>query len=243
MSATAPNDWLAGITFIAGAVGALTAIFLKEAVQAALQRRLIAWQLQGYLMAWKSNLLRQDVMASLYIEAGKRRDALSDAYRQGSAHFSKVHEEQRAERNVQRDRAKAAILNTFKAKEGGEPSHTLPLAYLNLAGEMLAEQRKLLADSKTFLSDRDGAHLGNYAASHVVQFRASLLTLASAIEAIPQAAKFEEHERSNAIAQFVDQIMVSGEDALVSFISLEATADRISRKSLASLVWDILTGR
>lgn len=46
------------LTLLLGAIGAVAAILLKEAVQQALERRAIAWQLFGYVLAWQKQIVR-----------------------------------------------------------------------------------------------------------------------------------------------------------------------------------------
>lgn len=233
----------AAAILIFGALGAIAAIFLKEAVQAALQRRVIAWQLFGYLMSWRSQISKNGQFVSIYEKVKERNHALTRAAASSTEEFRKVHLEQYEQRATLREEVKTAL--TEAAGKAGFQSTNEGLNQLifSEAAAYAGEQRRLLADSKSFVSDRDAAMLGKSASMNVVQFRTALLFLLATFEALVKVLPVDCSEKPKAIATLVDHFIVYGEDMLVAMIRLEEGVDRITRKSVVELTADILLGR
>ncbi len=97
-----------------GALGAIGAIYLKEAVQAAIQRRVIAWQLQGYLIAWQSNLVKHAPVFAAYQKVKERTLSLRDAAIRGTEEFTTEHGQQFEEKRDLREKVKAALTEAMK---------------------------------------------------------------------------------------------------------------------------------
>jgi hypothetical protein len=230
-------------TLVIGAVGALAAIFLKEAVQAAMQRRILAWQLFGYLLSWRRQIIKNAAMANVYEKIKERNLALTKAAARSTTEFKSVHQQQHKDLTELRDTVKAGMIEAFSKADVSDLHKVLNSMLITEAASSFAEQRKLLADSKSFISDRDAAMLGKGTAIHVVQFRTSLLYLLLSFEGVLKLIPHEADDRPKIIADLVDNMIVYGEEVLVAMIRLEQNVESISRKSIFQLTIDILMGR
>jgi hypothetical protein len=230
------------VTLAIGAAGAITAIYLKEAVQAAIQRRVITWQLFAYLISWKSQILKDWHAASVYETVKTREIALSKAAARSTEEFRKMHEQQHADRNELRKQLKELIIDSISKAEIKNWDDPLSKLVTSEASAFAAEKRQLLADSKSFISDRDAAILGKGPAMNVVQFRTSLLVMMSALDGVLKVFSVDSEHRPKLIAGLADHLIVYGEDALVALIRLERNVDQLSKKSVIELTWDILRG-
>ncbi|MBR8010024.1 hypothetical protein [Burkholderia vietnamiensis] len=76
-----------------GAVGAIAGIFIKEAAQAAMQRRVLTWQLFGYITSWKLQITRNLAIFTLYTKISERQKKLTAAYG-NTEEFKQIHLEQ-----------------------------------------------------------------------------------------------------------------------------------------------------
>jgi hypothetical protein len=233
----------ASATLIIGAVGAISAIFLKEAVQAAMQRRIVSWQLLGYLMQWRSLIVKHAPMVSIYETVKKRNYELVSAAGRGNSEFQRVHSEQVKERSEMREKVKEVIIDAISKADLTELGESFHSVLITETAASLSEQRKLLADSKTFISDRDAATLGKQAAMNVVQFRSSLLYLLGTMEGLFKLIPHKSEKSPTTIANFVDQMILYGEELLVAMIRLESKTEAISKQSLHTLTLEILRGR
>lgn len=228
---------------ILGAIGALLAIFLKEAVQHALQRRVIAWQLGGHLMSWKQQLVRVQGVASALSAVEGRLKELEVSYSSGTKEFEQRYLQQKKDQEEIRKRIKSELREQLAKRE--EPLvSAFERRSCGLAAELVAESRKQLADSKTFISDRDAAMLGRAAAMNVVQFRTAAIGIAGLAEgAFKLMADETTPTAPDAVVdQFVDQVVIQGEDLLAAFVRLERQADRISKQSVVRATLEVLRG-
>ena len=230
-------------TLAIGAFGAIIAIFLKEAVQAAMQRRVIAWQLFGYLMSWKSQIVKDGKSVAIYNLITERNQALTKAAGRDTSEFQRVHAEQHKERAELREKVKAALIEAFSKTDLKGLTDNLVATLLSKGADSLSEQRRLLADSKSFISDRDAAILGKACAMNVVQFRTSLINLLICIEGIFKLLPHESEARPQIVAGLVDQTILFGEELFIAMIRLEKNVESVSKKSLFVLAMDILQGR
>lgn len=156
-----------------GAVGALLAIFLREAVQHALQRRVIAWQLGGYLLAWKANIVNEGQLVQLYNTVEERLKRLIVSYETGIAAFRAQYLEQTKVRDDIRESIRKALESAGSASSAIDLDELMK-SNVEQAVMALSERRSLLLDSKTFVSDKDAAMLGRAAAMNVIQFRTAM---------------------------------------------------------------------
>lgn len=229
-------------TLILGGLGALLAIFLKEAVQQALQRRVLAWQLFGYLLAWKSNIVRTSTMLGIYMKVEERDKKLTASMADGTAAFEAQWKQHRAEGEETRNGIREAVQQAMaKDKDFQLDEATATLLEHGLAA--LTQRQNWLVDSKSFVSDKDAAMLGRSVALNVIQFRTSMVDAVAALQAIVLLAKSTTDHRASAIANMIDEVVVHGETALVAFIRLERQVARISKQSVAKVVWDILVAK
>ena len=233
----------AAATLVVGGFGAIAAIYLKEAAQAAMQRRVIAWQLFGYLMSWRSQIVRNGHFVMIYEGVKARNLALTSAMPKGSAEVRRLLEEQSKERAELREQIKTVVKEALE-KDNGAVLETAALKFYSSEASIFAvEWRKQLVDSKSFISDRDAALLGKAAAMNVIQFRSNMLSLSNTFESALKLLHAEADNKPEAIASLVDAMVVSGEDALTAFIRLEGNVDAISAKSPTTLTIDILMGK
>lgn len=230
------------LTLLLGAVGAIIAIFAKEAVQQALQRRVIAWQLFGYLLSWKSTIVKEGPLLTLYmaIEAEEKQitESLSKGAAELRAQLAKRNQKQIDIRKKIKDSIEAALKNNAEAKFD---QSTLMLLESGAFG--ISQSRALLVDSKTFISDRDAAILGRQVSIHAIQFRTALLAILGAFEGGLKMATLEGEQRTAVFTYLVDQVVVQGEGAFVAFIRLEQYVDQITRRTIPQITWDILRGK
>lgn len=230
-------------TLVIGAIGALAAIFLKEAVQAAMQRRVIVWQLFGYLISWKSQIAKNGAVVSVYEKVKERQLALTKAAVRSTSDFQELFLKQHQDLTEIRETVKAGMIEALSKADAIDPHKVLNTMLVTEAASSFAEQRKLLTDSKSFISDRDAAMLGKGIAIHVVQFRTSFLFMSLALEGVLKLIPHEAEDRPKIIADLVDNIIVYGEDLLVALIRLEQNVESISKRSIFQLTIDILAGR
>ncbi len=229
------------VLLLTGAGGALIAIFLKEAMQQAFQRRVVTWQLIGYLVAFKAFLLRDEKTRRLYSQILDRESHLHDSLSKGAAAFEAKLQEQKQQQGEMREALRTGIqdLVTEKLMELDEPA----LQLLDELAEAAAQRRSLLLDAKTFLSDKDAAVLGAAVAINVVQFRSAFGDMLDAFEGLFKAAKLNNTHRPKITAHLVDQIVLHGHEALTVFSRLERRVETLSTQSLPRLLWSVVTGR
>lgn len=208
-----------------------------------MQRRVIVWQLFGYLMSWKSQIVKHVPVIAIYEKVKERNLALTKAAARSTTEFQRVHTQQFHDRTELREKVKAALTEAISKADMKGPCKIIHTVLITETASSLAEQRNLLADSKSFISDRDAAMLGKAPAMNVVQFRTSLLFLLSTMEGVLKLLPHEADERPKIVADLVDQVIVYGEEMLVALIRLERNIERISQKSLFALTVDILQGR
>lgn len=225
-----------------GALGAVVAIFLKEAVQHGLQRRVITWQLFGYLIAWKSNIVRTAPIGAIYLKVEERDKYLTESYAEGTEAFQKRWMAHSKERDAAREEIKKAVLlavSEGKLLEMDGLSSTIS----ELSAEALAQRRAMIADSKLFISDKDASLLGRAVAMNVIQFKTSVIDLFAAMEGVVKLAGIQGELRAPVMAHLVDQVVTHGEEALVALIRLERQVDALSKQSIPQLVINVLRGR
>jgi hypothetical protein len=229
-------------TLALGAIGAIAAIFLKEAVQAAVQRRVIAWQLFGYLIWWRSQIVKNAYALQIYEKVKQRTHALTTAATESTTEFERVHLQQHEERNELREKIKSALIKSIDDADFEKMRDSFHLLFFSEAAVSLSEQRKLLADSKSFISDRDAALLGKGMAMNVVQFRTSLFHLLSSLEVLPKLLPHVSEKSRDAIIAVVDQMILYGEEMLVAMVRLEQGVERISQQSIYDITLSVLRG-
>ena len=229
------------LILVLGATGAILAIFLKEAVQHALHRRVIAWQLFGYLVAWKANIVRAPPLLGLYLRVEEREKQLTESYSDGTEAFRTRWMEQSKVRDEAREEIKSAIQKALTENIDFKLDDFYMKA-LELGAESFALRRTMLADSKSFISDKDAAMLGRAVAMNVIQFRTSILDISNVIEGAIKLMGLQGEQRATSLAQLVDQVVILGESALIAFIRLERHVDRVSKQSVPNLVWSVLRG-
>jgi hypothetical protein len=225
-----------------GALGALVAIFLKEAVQRGLQRRVITWQLFGYLIAWKSNIVRAAPICAIYLKVEAREKYLTESYSEGTEAFHKRWMAHSKERDEAREAIKKAVLLSVSEGKLLEMDGFIS-TISELSAEALAQRRTMIADSKLFISDKDVSLLGRAVAMNVIQFKTSVIDLLSAIEGVVKLAGVEGEQRAPVMAHLVDQVVIHGEEALVALIRLDRQVDALSKQSIPQLVINVLRGR
>lgn len=230
------------LLLLLGALGAIIAIFMKEAVQHALQRRVIAWQLFGYLMAWKSNIIKSAPLAALYLKVEERDKQLVESFSQGTAAFRVRWEQQYKQRDEIRKDIREAIEKALVEK-GDIKIEQSSLNVIALAATEMSHSRTLLADSKSFISDKDAAMLGRQIAVHAIQFRTALLAVLAAIESGMRIAELQGEQRASMSAHLIDQVVIQGEMAMVAFIRLEQHVDRLTQQTVPKMTWNVLRGR
>jgi hypothetical protein len=143
MSASAWPVW----SILLGAAGALLAIYLKEAVTVAIQRRTIAWQLFGYLVSWKGQVIRDQYMFTCYNAVDKRVSALRASYSEGTAAFSTQIEQQRESLATVRDTVRKALTDWLTSAEQFDARAAEVLSLLAADGQIGIARRDLM-DSK-----------------------------------------------------------------------------------------------
>jgi hypothetical protein len=86
---------LAIISIILGAFGAFIAIYLKEALQLAIRKRTLTWQLSAYLTRWQAIFTRDLTVFTLYQKVRTRSENLASHYLKGTDHFQTEWDAQR----------------------------------------------------------------------------------------------------------------------------------------------------
>jgi hypothetical protein len=198
-------------------------------------------------MWWKTQILKSEHAALIYLEVQKRESALTQSLAKGSQAFQKQHEQQKAKQTEVREKIKVAVLEAIENAPDQKDDRLMKV----LSGEaatFLATERANLIASKTFITDRDAALLGKAFPVNVVQFRLSMQNAATASEGIFKTASFgteafDAKEFAKTVAGLVDAIVVAGEDAFVSMIHLERQVDVLTKKTLIRLTLDVLRGR
>ncbi len=235
------------LTLILGAVGAIFAIYLKEAAQSAIQRRIIAYQLSGYLMWWKARIVKSGPAFLIYQEVQKREAALKESATKGTEAFRKQYEHQNATQADARTLITAEVSKMIESRQDVK-TNALTMKIVDEAVAFSALQRSYLVDSKTFISDKDAAILGKRFAINVVQFRVSMVYTMVAIEGLIKTAcidgeDVENRNFSKIATGLIDSIIVSGEELIIAMIRLERNVDALTKKSLLQLTIDVLLGR
>lgn len=234
-------------TLILGAFGALLAIFLKEAAQSAIQRRVIAHQLAAYLVWWKGRICKSLPVFMVYQEVQKREVELGESASKGTQAFRNQFEKQTAKQIEIRNMIKEELAKAIENRKDAKTS-ALTKRLIQEAALFSENQRAYLLDSKTFISDRDAAILGKAFARNVVQFRVSMQYLLAAFEGILKSVAIESElaesaELAKVVAQLVDSIIISGEELVIAMIRLERDVDSLIKKTLLQCTVDILLGR
>lgn len=230
-------------TLLLGALGAVALLYLKEAVQSAMQRRVIAWQLQGYLLSWRSVFLKHPLFFSAYEKVKERTAALGSAALEGNATFREVHLRQSKELDELRANAKTGITEALAKGELSFSGDDAQTAFMEACRESLADQRRLLADARSFISDRDAAVLGKAAALNAVQFRNSMINFSSTLETLLRVLPASSKKSSTLSGTLADSLLVYGESALVAMVRMERIAERASKQNVLELTSDVLIGR
>jgi len=150
--------------------------------------------------------------------------------------------EQSKERDDMRNEIRGAVQKVLEEKRDVKIDESLTLM-LELGAEAFAQRRSMLADSKSFVSDKDASMLGRAVAMNVIQFRTAMVDITAAIEGVVRLTLVQGEQRAAVLASMVDQIVLLGETALIAFIRLERHADRVSKQSIPELVWSVLRGR
>lgn len=221
------------VTLLVGAVGALGAIILKEAVQAAMQRRTVAWQLFGQLWTMKAAMGRIPGIGAAFEKLREQEEDLMSAFREGAAEFkrrSSKHSDTRAElRELIRQKL---IEHLADNKSLLSTNHDIRKA----SQQALARSRDYLADGKTFITDRDAASLGMKAALHVTRFRSSALACMYGLEVLQSIQIQDANDVSPDLMHLVASLVQNGEDMLVAMVHLDRICDATTSKSLVALV-------
>lgn len=230
------------LPLLLGAFGAIVAIYLKEAVALALQRRVIAWQLAGYLLMWRSKLVRHTPMVMIFKSVEDRLDQLRTSLNAGTEAFAKEYQAQQETLKSIRDQVRSELMGKIEKGAFVETDEALTRVFSEVSNT-LSEQRKGLIDSKTFLSDRDAAVLGRVFAVNVVQFRDSLSTVMVGMEGVFKILSIESPRTGKLVSDMVDQLILSGEDFFVAQIRLQRAVDQMTKRNLLQLSWDVLRGQ
>lgn len=230
-------DYKQLLTLLLGAVGALGAIFLKEAVQLAIQRRTIAWQLFAYLQTYKSQFLRIPGMNLAWKKITEQEQGLVVAYQAGAAAFEKELANQTSQRTEIRELIRQQVVEKLGTPDGLGP---LMANRTILAGSrrQMGKAQDLMIDSKVFISDRDAAVLGPRAAIHVIKFRTSWIGALSALETLLAITEQDGIHKPDEATVLVDALIKNGEDALVAIAHLERLSEEMTRKSMLSHLRD-----
>lgn len=220
------------LTFaLLGVIGTLAAIFVKQAVQEAHLRRVRAWQLFGYLLALKRQILGNEQIFAIYHEVEKREKSLRSSYASGTETFEKHWMSLSKERTEFREALKKTLLQEL-TKNSESINDLLPDALLKIFSSALEYRRSLLVNAKTFMSDENAAILGSAVAVEVIQFRTAMIEVFSAFEDVINLLSVKHDLSTELITRQASQIVRSGDDALVAFIRLEHSLHAISRQSL-----------
>ncbi|MBH9648125.1 hypothetical protein [Burkholderia vietnamiensis] len=217
-----------------GAVGAIAGIFIKEAAQAAMQRRVLTWQLFGYITSWKLQITRNLAIFTLYTKISERQKKLTAAYG-NTEEFKQIHLEQANQTKNLKEKIKNELMDILNKKETNSLGEFSEKGFVDSAIASLIEQRNFLADSKSFISDKDASQLGKAVAMNVVQFRTSLFFMMSSLECILKEISNGSNLSSTFVTSQVDSIITYGEEFLIAFIRLENNVDWLSKKSIISL--------
>lgn len=222
-----------------GAIGALIAIFLKEAIQYALQKRTTIWQLSAYLDVWRSSLMQSVEIYSIYKNVKDKNERLNQSALEGKSSFAKEWLDQDQKKRQFREELTAKIKESFSKNPDilkSQPSFD----HFKLATSSIEHRRQLLIDSKTFISDKDAAILGKTIASNVVNFRNSVHELYLSFEQIFKISDDKTVDLAGIIPKLVDQIILHGEAAILAFIRLEKNTEKIVNYSLLRLMLTVL---
>jgi hypothetical protein len=230
-------------TLLLGALGAVALLYLKAAVQSAMQRRVIAWQLQGYLLSWRSVFLKHPLFFRAYEKVKERTTALGSAALEGNATLREVHLQQSKELDELRANAKTGITEALTKGELSFSGDDAQTAFMEACRESLADQRRLLADARSFISDHDAAVLGKAAALNAVQFRNSMINFSSTLETLLRVLPVSSEKSSTLSGMLADSLLVYGESALVAMVRMEHIAERASKQNVLELTSDVLIGR
>ena len=186
--------------------------------------------------------MRNTHLFKVYIQLEERHNKLLFALEEGTESFKNSWEAASKARNDFREKLKATILAELSKKESIE-LNVSELAMIGFASESVNLRRDLLINSKSFMSDESSSILGSSVAMNVIQFRAAMIDVLSAIEGLLKVIQLDPKDSKSTIAELVDQIIVSGDDALESFIKLDRTVDAISKQTITQHVLAILRSR
>ncbi len=228
------------LTLLLGAIGAVAAILLKEAVQQALERRAIAWQLFGYVLAWQKQIVRLPPLFAVYQKVKDREASLRASMRDGTAAFSQQLLQQTTTRDDVRKKLREGIISALEEAKFDALGSNFPSVVKGGLAQV-TQQRRDLMDGKSFILDKDAAVLGRAFAFNVVQFRVSLCQLFLCVESLPAVLEVEESHRGALLAQVIDQLVLHGEDFFESLLRLERGIDRASKLPLWRLTWEVFS--
>ncbi|MFC7460740.1 hypothetical protein [Hydrogenophaga defluvii] len=230
-------DYKQLLTLLLGAVGALGAIFLKEAVQVAMQRRTIAWQLFGYMQTYKAQIMRIPGILPAWNKIKEQEASLAKAYQAGAATFEQEYAKHTSQRTEIRELIRERVVEMLATPTGLGPSLGNSII---LAGtrRQLSKAHDLMIESKVFISDRDAALLGPRAAIHVIKFRTSWIGVLSALETLLAITEQDGVHKPEVSTVLVDALVRNGEEALVAVAYLEGISEEMTRKTMISMLRD-----
>lgn len=225
------------LTLLLGAIGALGAIFLKEATQLAIQRRTIAWQLFGQLWTIKTAASRVPGVQAALDKVKEQEEDLAVAYTEGAAVFKKRYTEHSGMRTELRKLIRTEVMEHLRSK----PVVTATTREVNKASlQVLTDSRVYLMEGKSFITDRDAAILGLQAALHVTRFRSAWSAVLYGMAVLINIQLNEEAETDSDVQRLIENTVQSGEDMLVAMVHLERISEAITSRPLLSLVRETL---
>lgn len=232
---------------VIGGVGAIAAIYVKEAVQAALKRQIMLGQLQAYVMHWTGLVVRHLHAVQLYNTIEEREKKLNESLKRGREAFNVQHTENVGKRDEIRAKIKQALQEVVDDGEGLDKS-SMTSAVFGASLDGLVTSRQYLMDGKTFISDSDAAHLGPAIALSTVAFRASAAQILLALEGIVKMMQAIDNNAkktdvATVISSFVDSFVLDGENFFVHLIRLERHVHAARRRNLLQLTGDVFRGR
>jgi|GEM_PF-5628588 len=93
------------------------------------------------------------------------------------------------------------------------------------------------------MSDEAASILGSSVAMNVIQFRTAMIDVLSSLEGLFKVIQLDLRDSKDTIAELVDQIIVSGDDAFDSFVRLDRAVDAISKQSVIEHVLGIFRSK
>lgn len=232
---------------VIGGVGAIAAIYVKEAVQAALKRQIMLGQLQAYVMHWKGLVVRHLHAVQLYNTIEEREKKLTESLTRGREAFNAQHTENVGKRDEIRAKIKEALQEVVDDGKSFDKS-SMTSAVFGAGLDGFVTTRQYLMDGKTFISDSDAAHLGPAIALSTVAFRASAAQILLALEGIVKMMQAidnntKKSDVATVISSFVDAFVLDGENFFVHLIRLERHVQVARRRNLLQLTGDVFRGR